>query len=280
MVPELGKVRIALPVSLSALTGYLASGIPWGMSTWYVLGGVFLLAMGASALNQAQEHHYDQKMERTRRRPIPSGRISPAGASLIAGVLILAGSLLLGMGCGRLSMLLGLMTIFWYNVLYTYLKRVTAFAVVPGSMVGALPPLIGWTASGSPVDDAALSLAAFFFIAQIPHFWLIVLSIGKQYEEAGYPSLSAILSPAQIGRLTLIWIAATASVGLFLPLTGALDSPWLSALLAAGAVWMCWGFLRMAGRSLDQVKPKEGFIRLNLFVLAVMLLIWIDAALT
>ncbi|HRY98490.1 MAG TPA: protoheme IX farnesyltransferase [Bacteroidales bacterium] len=280
MVPELGKVRIALPVSLSALTGYLASGIPWGMSTWYVLGGVFLLAMGASALNQAQEHHYDQKMERTRRRPIPSGRISPAGASLIAGVLILAGSLLLGMGCGRLSMLLGLMTIFWYNVLYTYLKRVTAFAVVPGSMVGALPPLIGWTASGSPVDDAALSLAAFFFIAQIPHFWLIVLSIGKQYEEAGYPSLSAILSPAQIGRLTLIWIAATASVGLFLRLTGDLDSPWLSAWLAAGAVWMCWGFLRMAGRSLDQVKPKEGFIRLNLFVLAVMLLIWIDAALT
>lgn len=246
----------------------------------YLLAGVFLLAMGASALNQVQEYRFDLRMERTRNRPIPSGRIRPSAALAIALLLIAAGGAILLILCGQLSFLLGMMTIFWYNVLYTYLKRVTAFAVVPGSMVGALPPLIGWSATGVAIDNAALTLAAFFFIAQIPHFWLIILSIGKQYEEAGYPSLSAILSRKQIGRLTLIWIAATGSVALFLPLFGTLQNQILIWILIAGALWMVWGFIHMAGKSLDNVQPRKGFIRLNLFVLLVMLLLWIDAFLT
>jgi protoheme IX farnesyltransferase len=262
---------------MSSLTGYLAAGGEYASALWYMLGGVFLLAMGASALNQVQEYRYDLKMERTRNRPIPSGRLQPAQALFIALFLLVLGALILLTGCGQLSFLLGVMTIFWYNILYTYLKRVTAFAVVPGSMVGALPPLIGWSATGVEIGDSAIFLAAFFFIAQIPHFWLIILSIGSQYEAAGYPSLSAILSRKQIGRLTLVWIVATGLVALFLPLFGTLDHKVLTWLLVAGALWMIWGFLKMAGRSLDDVQPRKGFIRLNLFVLLVMVLIWVDA---
>lgn len=234
--------------------------------------------MGASALNQVQEVRFDRQMERTRSRPIPSGRISAGFALLIALLLILAGSLILYQGCGWQSMALGLLTILWYNVIYTYLKRITAFAVVPGSVVGALPPLIGWAASGaSLMEPAAHSLAVFFFIGQIPHFWLIILSIGKQYEEAGYPSLSAVLSHRQIGRLTLVWVITTGITALFLPFYGSIHSPWLAWVLVAGVVWLIYGFLRMSRPSLEAMSPRKGFIRLNLFVLGVMLLIWADA---
>ena len=279
LIPELGKVRIALPVSLSAITGYLAAETPWTVTAWYVLAGVFLLALGASALNQAQEYPFDLKMERTRRRPIPSGRITPVAAQAIAWILIASGSFILYSGCGQLSFLLGLMTIFWYNVLYTYLKRISAFAVVPGSMVGALPPLIGWTATGVPIDNAALTLAAFFFIGQIPHFWLIILSIGKQYEEAGYPSLSAVLSKRQIGSLTLVWIAATGTTSLLLPINRTIDSPIAAWLLVAGVVWMFYSFLRMSWQSVENIQPRKGFIVLNLFFLLVMMLVWLNALL-
>ncbi len=280
LIPELGKYRIALPVSLSAFTGFVAGARGWETTAWWVLAGVFVLAMGASALNQVQEVRFDRQMDRTRSRPIPSGRMRPGTALLIALILILLGSLILLWGCGWLSMVLGLLTILWYNVIYTYLKRITAFAVVPGSVVGALPPLIGWAASGvSLAEPAAHSLAVFFFIGQIPHFWLIILSIGKQYEEAGYPSLSAVLSRRQIGRLTLVWVITAGISALFLPVYGSIHTAWMSWALVAAVSWLIIGFLRMARPGLEHLSPRKGFIRLNLFVLGVMMMIWMDALL-
>lgn len=273
----MGKVRIALPVTLSALTGFVAGQQGWEDRAWILMAGVFVLAMGASALNQVQEFRFDTRMERTRGRPIPSGRIRPLPALLIAIGLIALGSAILFYGSGKLSFFLGLMTIFWYNILYTYLKRLTAFAVVPGSVVGALPPLIGWSASEGNIEStAAISLAVFFFIGQIPHFWLIILSIGKQYEEAGYPSLSSVLSKRQIGGLTLVWIVATGIMALFLPLHETIKTQVMSWVLVLAVVWLFYGFFRMARPSLENINARKGFLKLNLFFLMVMVIVWVD----
>jgi len=97
------------------------------------------LAAGSAALNQYQERHLDRLMERTQTRPIPAGQVSPYTGLTIAVILIVLGVsvLLAGFGLGPAG--LGLSTVILYNGIYTYLKRVTAFAAVPGAMVGALP---------------------------------------------------------------------------------------------------------------------------------------------
>ena len=92
-----------------------------------------------------------------------------------------------------MALVLSWLTLFFYNPVYTPLKRVTAFAVIPGSMVGALPPMIGWAgAGGSLTSEIIILVAIFFFIGQIPHFWLFLLMFGDQYKLADLPSLNQI----------------------------------------------------------------------------------------
>jgi protoheme IX farnesyltransferase len=111
------------------------------------------------------------------------------------------------------------LTLVSYNGFYTPLKKYTAFAVVPGSLVGALPPYIGWLAAGGELTDTSILLVAiFFFIGQIPHFWLLLLMFGKEYSFVGYPSLTDIFSENQIKRLSYTWILSTLASALLIAL--------------------------------------------------------------
>jgi len=178
--------------------------------------------MGSSALNEVQEHRYDALMPRTANRPIPRGDLSPALGALIAAVLALAGFLVLLLAHNLASALLGALALAWYNGFYTPLKRISAFAVVPGSLIGALPPAIGWTAAGgSAADPSVLALAFVFFIWQVPHFWLLVGLHAEGYEGAGYPTLVGLLGRPRLSRLTFTWLI-TGSLPLLRP---AQDAP-------------------------------------------------------
>ena len=96
----------------------------------------------------------------------------------------------------------------------------TAFAVVPGSLVGALPPFIGWFAGGGELfNERIMWVAMFFFIGQIPHFWLLLLMFGKEYALAGFPSLNAVFNDNQIKRLSYTWILATIASAFIVVLT-------------------------------------------------------------
>src|SRR5262249_55606588 len=153
--------KITLASTLTAGAGYfaLARRVDVGLLTSCL--GVLFLAMGSAALNQWQERTLDARMERTRRRPIPSGAMSPADALAVVAVLAGAGVFLL-LRSSALAAALGLAAMAWYNGVYTFLKRVTAFAAVPGALIGALPPAIGWTAAGgSPLDRPVLALCFF-----------------------------------------------------------------------------------------------------------------------
>lgn len=277
LIAELGKIRIALLVTMSSFAGYVLSS---GKIDLYVLvptSGVFLLALGSGAINQYQERDMDGLMHRTTHRPVPAGKISEQKALLIGFLLLLMGAFTLAVGTNLTALLLGLLTVIWYNGVYTYLKRVTALAVIPGSFIGSLPPLIGWASFQSNIfSSQPLVLALFFFIWQIPHFWLLLLNFGSEYSKAGFPSLTNILNETQLSRLTFMWIIATSVSVILFPLFGLGNSLIGRLLLFLLSILLIWRSTVLL-HPVKQNSPFMGaFKSINLFILAVMVILALD----
>lgn len=203
------KYKLSLAVTLTGVAGYLICVDTPGLEMIFLALGVFLLASGASALNQVQERSLDSLMNRTSNRPLPSGSLAKKPALAISLILIICGSLSLLLS-GWLPFLLGLSNILFYNLLYTRLKRVSYLAIIPGALVGALPPIIGWTAAGgNPFSPTILYLALLIFMWQIPHFWLLIIKYHREYEKAGFKTVLKIFDEIQVRRLVFIWIAVS-----------------------------------------------------------------------
>ena len=265
---ELSKVRIACLSTLSAATGFMLAWRGVSPAMLPMLAGVFLLACGAGALNQAQEGDIDALMKRTQRRPIPSGRIRAREAALVAIALIAAGSALLAPS--TVAMLLGFVTILWYNGVYTPLKRVSAFAAIPGGVVGAIPPVIGWvSAGGAPTDPRIIAVAFFFFVWQVPHFWLLLLRIGGEYERAGLPTLTRTFTRPQFARIIYVWMIATAVACVSMPLFGVSSAVWTQAGLVISSLWLGWHATQMVRTNGDRL----AFHHINLYALLVISLL-------
>jgi len=268
IIVELSKIRIAVLSTASAATGFVLAARGVDARLVPALLGVFLLAAGAAALNQAQEGDIDARMRRTEKRPVPTGRISARGALVAAVALVAAGAALLSFELQAL--LLGLVTVFWYNGVYTTLNRVTAFAAIPGGVVGAIPPVIGWVAGGGdPADPRILAVAFFFFVWQVPHFWLLLLRFGDDYARAGLPTLTNVFSRAQFARIIYVWMLATAVACVSMPLFGVSTEVWTEAGLIASSVWLGWratAMLRSNGRVL-------AFHQINVYALLVISLL-------
>jgi len=151
-----------------------------------MIAGLFLVACGSSALNQHTEQKYDALMERTNFRPVPSGQISGAETLVVAILFMCAGLFLLSL-THVVAAITAAINIFLYNVIYTGLKRLTPFAIIPGALVGAIPPLIGFTASGTTaLSTQILLFSIFMFIWQLPHFLIISLRFEDEYRKAGF----------------------------------------------------------------------------------------------
>jgi protoheme IX farnesyltransferase len=241
--------------------------------------GVFLLAAGASALNQYEDRDIDALMERTRFRPLPAGTMAPRSALSISAILLASGLILLGI-IGVVETALGAFTVLWYNGLYTPLKRRTAFAAVPGALVGVLPPVLGWRAGGGDLNDPKVfALAALFFLWQVPHFWLLLIAHGEAYELAGLPHVSRLFPGERLTRITFLWTAAASVACLGLPLFGLAATPVISGLLLAPALWMTIQGLRMFRRDAGPATALAVFRSSTLFLALVMALLSLDAIL-
>ena len=276
IVIELGKVRIATPVALSALSGFALYAGEIGSQGWLLALGVFLMSCGSGALNHWQEYKTDAQMPRTQNRPIPSGRISITGGLLAAVFYVTAGSVVLYLTNPPIALGLSWTTLFFYNLVYTPLKKVTAFAVIPGSMVGALPPLIGWTAAGGNIySEIILLVAIFFFIGQIPHFWLLLLLFGDQYKKAGMPSLNQIFSEPQLKRITFTWVLTTVASAL-LVLFFILSSEVLLFILLFYTFYLLFS-LSFSMLIKKELKVKQAFYKLNLLYLFMMIFLIADS---
>lgn len=273
----LGKFSISLPVALTTFTGYLISHGEFARGIFYPVLGVFLLASAASALNQLQELRTDLLMPRTRNRPLPSGRISKPEAWIFIFLFGISGLFVLYHFNGLLTSFLGMLNFVWYNGIYTPLKRKTAFAVVPGSVVGALPPLIGWVAAGGTMlSPVAFALGFFFFIGQIPHFWLLLLRFGHEYEQAGLKSLTSRLDNNQIRRLTFVWIVSTAVTAFILPAYYQFSYNASVIVLWVLSVALIVRFTGLLRPSKDDVEFRMSFILINVYYFFVMVILGLD----
>lgn len=271
---ELGKVRITFAVTLTTFVGYLMFNGQVYLDVIWVLLGIFLLASGSAALNQFQEHHWDAKMDRTKNRPIPSGAISPTHGLVFALIISVIGSYMLYAVSGFGSMQLGLLALIWYNGIYTPLKRKSAFAVIPGSVIGAIPPMVGYVAAGGYVTDPQILAFAFFmFMWQIPHFWLLVMKNGADYKKAGFPTISDIYNEKQLKSITFIWITATAVSSLLLPLMHVFKGNFLIGLLFLSLVGVIIGFASFFNKEYSRKTIFKYFMGINVYLLFILGLI-------
>lgn len=276
---QLGKPHITLAVSLSALTGFILHTGSFSPGWLSLISGIFFLSFSSAAINQIQERRLDAMMPRTKSRPLPSGIITMPAACFIAVICGLTGASLLFVSGGLTAMLLGMLNLVLYNLVYTNLKRISIFAVVPGSLVGAVPPVIGWIAAGGDIGHAYIILVAtFFFIGQIPHTWLILLRYDAEYQKAGFPSLNRIFSSHQINKLTFLWAVATSLSATVLSAAGVFYHNIPAVLNLLLAVWLVIIFGYWLRRRYTS-SIRTAFITLNLFYLLVMLLLIGDSLL-
>lgn len=276
IIMEMGKVRISLPIALSALVGYTMKTNYFDGSAWMLLFGVFLMSCSSAAINHIQEYKTDALMPRTQNRPIPSGKISLQTAIIIALLYFIYGAAILLVNFPPIVFFTSFLTLIAYNGIYTPLKKVTAFAVVPGSLVGALPPFIGWFAGGGALlDERILWVSLFFFIGQIPHFWLLLLMFGKQYSLAGYPSLNAVFNEGQIKRLSYTWILATIATAFVVAMTVIQGATTMFFLLLYVFYLL---FSLTTGILVKQDIPVyKSFLKLNFLYLLMMILLIMDS---
>lgn len=189
---ELVKARLTCLVLVTTAAGfYLGAKAPSYVAMFHAVFGAALAAAGASALNQWWERRFDALMERTRSRPLPSGRMSAAAGLLIGALLSCAGIVYLSATTNRLAALLTAATIIIYIFAYTPLKRVSTANTLVGAIPGAIPPLVGWAAAQGRLDAGAWSLFAIVFFWQMPHFFAIAWMCRDDYARAGFQMVAS-----------------------------------------------------------------------------------------
>jgi protoheme IX farnesyltransferase len=274
---ELAKLKIMIPVSLTGFTGYFAFDPHFSLRIFFLSFGILLMAVSASVLNQIQEINSDGMMIRTSNRPLPAKRISLRSAFLFFFFNLIAGVSVIYYTGNIRAVIIGLFTIFWYNVIYTYSKRITAFAVVPGAITGALPPLIGWVAAGGGLWEKPIVFIEFLiFIGQIPHFWLLILKYGEEYKQAGFPSLTNIFNTAQIKWLTFVWVISSVAAALFLCYFEIIHNTIIIVILVLISIYVIWQFLDLLKIRASENNYRKYSIVLDLYFLLVLLLLISD----
>ncbi|HXI27054.1 MAG TPA: heme o synthase [Vicinamibacterales bacterium] len=226
-----------LVVATSAAGYYLGAAAPLDVSAMaQAVVGTALVAGGAAVLNQLYERDTDAMMRRTRLRPLPAGRVVPADAGVFGAALSAGGLGLLAARTNWLAAGLALTTLLVYLAVYTPMKRRTPAATLVGAVPGALPALIGWTASHGSVAVGGAALFAIVFLWQVPHFMAIAWLYRDDYGKAGFPMLPVIEPDGlRAGRQAVAYAAALLPVALVPTFTGLAGRFYLVAAALLGA---------------------------------------------
>ena len=241
-------------------------------SLWLVLvllAGGYLMAGGANAVNMYLDSDIDDRMARTRLRPIPSGRMHPREVLVFGLILATGATFLLARYANLLTAALALLGFYAYILLYTrWLKRSTPQNIVIGGAAGAIPPLVGWAAVTNGLDLMAVFLFLIIFYWTPPHFWALALNKQKDYGLAGVPMAPLVWGERETKRqmfwYTLILISLT-----LLPVAfGALGLFYFVIAVALDA-WLLRGIVRVM-RAANFTKPAWSVYKFSLLYLALL----------
>ena len=232
------KLRVVLLLDATAVGVMLpaAHGHPSVTAMLAVLIGGTFAAGGAHAVNCWFDRDIDATMNRTRRRPLPSGRI-PAWHALAIGVVLIALSVaVLWAGANLLAAALALAGALVYVFVYTvWLKRSTPQNIVIGGAAGAVPPLVGWAAATGRLDITALALFGVVFFWTPPHFWALAQMLKNDYARARVPMLPVVAGERSAKRQTIVYAVLTVAVSLVPFFTGSAGPIYLGGAIVLGA---------------------------------------------
>jgi len=269
----LTKVRLNTFVLVTTFFGYFlgakAHGWDW-MQLFHTILGTAAAAFGSAAFNQLMEIDLDARMARTADRPLPSKRMDVLVAFVIGVLLSAFGLVHLSVMVNKMTAVLALITLVTYVFIYTPMKRKHSVNTLIGAVPGAIPPMIGWTAAGGSLDEAAWFLFALLFLWQLPHFIAINWMCREEYEAAGYRMWSnGDVSGVKSARLCIGFSACLLLLPLWPYLSGLAAWPWLVCGILLGAR------LIQLSRNFGQKGDRASARRLFLFTL-----LYLPAALT
>ncbi|MNJ93405.1 Protoheme IX farnesyltransferase 2 [compost metagenome] len=276
---DLTKFGIVVFAVLSGLAGYatgfqVENAFSWRHLIETILG-LYFLSSGSLALNQVQEWKLDQKMPRTAKRPIASGKLKPAAAGILAFVLLAVGSQLL-FQANPVAGWVGLVSAFLYNVAYTmYWKRRWVFAAVPGAIPGALPVTIGYAAANPDIfNSESIYLFLIMFLWQMPHFWVLAIRYKEDYAKGDIPTLPVTLGMEKtlfhIGLYTYVYVGVALAAPMFV------HASWMYLLLVFPFVFKVLQEFYRYYRSKGTERWLAFFMWLNISMLVFLIIPVID----
>ena len=249
---ELAKARLATLVVLTAVAGYVlaARGSAEIATLLWTALGTALSAFGANILNQAWEMERDRRMERTRSRPLPAGRLGRSTAVVWGVLSAAAGILMLDVAANGLTAALSLACILLYVLVYTPMKPRTSFNTLVGAVVGAIPPVMGWTAATGRLGVGAFILGGLLLLWQVPHFMALAWMYREDYARGGFRMLPTVdPSGGATSRLAFLYAAALIPLGVLAWADGLSGDTFLAGSMVVGAVFSLYGWRFLRQRS-------------------------------
>jgi protoheme IX farnesyltransferase len=238
---ELTKPRVVMLIVFTAIVGTLLASAGWPPLAALVWGnlGIALAASCAAVLNHVLDRRIDEKMARTRHRPLPRGRLSTAQAIVFAALLGSASMAILALLVNPLTAVLTFASLIGYAVIYTvWLKRATPQNIVIGGAAGAAPPVLGWAAVTNSIDPSALLLFLIVFVWTPPHFWALAIARRDDYARAGIPMLPVTHGVAHTRLQVLLYTILLVIVTLLPFVVGMSGLIYLASVLVLNAMFL------------------------------------------
>ena len=273
---ELGKPRVVLLITFTALVGMLLAVPGWPPLNALIFGnlGIALAASSAAAINHVLDRRFDREMKRTQDRPIPLGHISEQRAMTYALALGVLSMVVLAVLVNVLTAVLTFASLIGYAIIYTvWLKHATPQNIVIGGAAGAAPPVLGWCAVTGNVHPHSLLLFLIIFAWTPPHFWALAIARRDDYAKVGIPMLPVVYG-IEFTRLHILFYTIILLLVTLLPyLTNMSHGLYLVSAVVLGALFMSYA-LRLLYRPTAQLPMKTfGYSITYLSLLFAMLLV-------
>lgn len=280
-LPELvalAKPGVTLLVIITTVGGlWLAPGTLSLATLACALIGTVLVVASANTLNCYLERESDKYMARTRNRPLPAGRLAP-GVALVHGLILAAISLpALAIGVNVTTGLLALLALVSYVAVYTPLKRIGPIALLVGSVPGAMPPLMGWSAVTGGTELPGLVLFGILYIWQIPHFLAIGIYRASEYERAGLRTLPIVRGPRVTKWHALFWSVVLLPVSLALYPLGLAGPLYLAIAAVLGLIFIGYAIVGLRSKAEDALWARKYFLYSLVYLMTLFVAIVLDA---